>query len=223
MNLRHGMIILRQFLTIRDYVKPYSTPIAFECLLLVKIFLLDDHRVAVHSHPLNQTKCSRLNAVHQYTLVPIQIFIRHGYKFIIIAPTPINGLVTPKLKLLMPLQLFLLLLVTLVQCLQCTMRHLFEIYAIPYAPLPVSFIALILLQPINVLQKACHRMNYNKSSNFSLNSSPVCNDKKTVVNNDPDSKTLVVTVVLLLPINTTSQEVCLQIVYVLLVRPLGMS
>ena len=105
MNPRNGMIIPHPCLTIRDYVKPYSTQIVLECLLLVKIFPLDDHRAAVRSHPLNKIRRSNLSEVHQFISAQIQIFIRHGYKSIIIALTPINGSVTLNLKLLMPLKL----------------------------------------------------------------------------------------------------------------------
>ena len=104
------------------------------------------------------------------------------------------------------------------------LQHRFEIYAVLYVPLPVFFIALILLQPTNVFQKICHRTNYNKSSNFLLNLSLVYNDKKSVVNNNElDNEILVATVALPLLINTIGQEVRLLIVHVLLVRPLGMS
>ena len=120
------------------------------------------------------------------------------------------------------------------------MLHPCEICAVSYIPLPVSFIALILFQSINVPQKICHRTNYNKSSNFSLNLFPVCNDKKTVVNNnDPDNEFLAADVVRPPFLTVTNpgvpwrwtQEVPwikdslgdLQIVHISLVRPLGMS
>ena len=129
MNPLHGMIIRHQFLTIRDYVKLYLTIIVLECLLLVKTSLLDDHRVAEPNHQIHEIRLPNLHAVHQYILVLIQMFTRPGYKFIIIAPTPINGLVTPKLNLSTTLKLLphLSLLINLVRCLPQIIRHPSEI------------------------------------------------------------------------------------------------
>ena len=98
MNRRNGTITHQASHIILDYVKPYLMPIVLECLLSVKIFPLDDHRVAVPDLPYNHPCRSVFNVVHQSILVPILIFIHPGYKSIIIAPIPINGLVIPKLN-----------------------------------------------------------------------------------------------------------------------------
>ena len=129
MNPHNGMIIRHRSLTTPDYVKPYSMLIVFECPLLVKIFLLDDHRVAILDLPLDKIYCLNANAVHQYTLAQIQTFTRPGYKFIIIVLIPINGLATPKLNLSTTFKLLphLSLLINLVRCLPQIIRHPSEI------------------------------------------------------------------------------------------------
>ena len=119
------MIILQLYLTIQDYVKLYSMPIVPECHPLIETLFLVVLNVVDPNLPFNEIRHLKFNVVHQFTPVQTQTFIRPGYKFIIIALIPINGLVILKLNSSTPPELFPHLppLVTFVQSPQLTIHH----------------------------------------------------------------------------------------------------